>query len=436
MASKDKKPTQKHEENKFWAYFSRLFEKYDIRNEQAFISFIKWFIFIVLVVAEVIIILRQVAKFPDVKAVQTFVYLILIEGVLTLSVFLNLFLLKNSRVRLFLFILDSLCAFCFIFFAEGTSTNILYILVLTEFYVNTTHKRSMLTVVIASALYITSFVLYNVLNTSANVSVLNLIAKSFSTVVALLVHFVLMQIALAFYRQYLKLNQALSKLDESNRQLEQSYERVAEVTALKERQRIAKDIHDTAGHSITTVIMQTELAKLIVEENPKEAKQKITAANLQAKHALKELRDSVHLLSGNETSLSLKATLEDILRQSSYGTNITIRSAIEDITLKEDKFRFIVNSLKEGISNGVRHGNATAFWFELKKDGNDLRFLLFDNGTGVAKGGIQEGFGLTSMREKANSFSGKVSFSWEEGEGFELHITLPLDKEKEGDEEN
>ena len=96
----------------------------------------------------------------------------------------------------------------------------------------------------------------------------------------LLAHFLIVQVAVAFYRQYVKLNKTLKELDESKQKLEEAYTKVKEVSALEERQRIAKDIHDTAGHSLTTVIMQTESAKLIVEKNPEEAKKKIVSANL------------------------------------------------------------------------------------------------------------------------------------------------------------
>jgi signal transduction histidine kinase len=192
---------------------------------------------------------------------------------------------------------------------------------------------------------------------------------------------------------------------------------------LEERQRIAKDIHDTAGHSLTTVIMQTEAAKRIVEEDPKEAKNKIVAANLQAKHALDELRNSVHLLSGGNEQQTLKGDLEGILHETMDGTEIIIRSEIEDLTLSPTKHRFLCNSLKEGISNGLRHGGATAFWFELKQDGDKVEFLLSDNGKGLGKDFIM-GFGLTSMRDRARTLGGEVYLESEEGEGVELRIQL------------
>ena len=260
--------------------------------------------------------------------------------------------------------------------------------------------------------------------------ILPILTSSLSSVFALFAHFLIVHLALAFYRQFVKLNKALKELDESKKELEKAYAVVAEVTALEERQRIAKEIHDTAGHSLTTVIMQTEAAKLIIGENPEEAKGKIVAANLQAKHALEELRESVHLLSGTRENQTLKDALEGILHESMDGTGIVIRSQIEDVRVYPAKFRFLCNTLKEGISNGLRHGGATAFWFEFKETEGKISFLLSDNGKGVPIKNLRKGFGLTSMQDRAKAFGGKVYFSSEEDEGFELHLTLPVDTEQ------
>ena len=306
-----------------------------------------------------------------------------------------------------------------------------YALVLTEFYIVTEHTRVSLGLLLGGVgLYVGGHLIQSlVVNPETTVDLYRLITGAFGGITALLLHFLVVQIGLAFYRQYLRLNKALVELDESKKELEKAYAVVAEVTALEERQRIAKEIHDTAGHSITTVIMQTEAAKRIVEQNPIEAKNKMVAANLQAKHALEELRDSVHLLSGVRENQTLKQALEDIVHESTDGTGITIRSQIDDLQVLPAKFRFLCNTLKEGISNGLRHGNATAFWFECKLDGDKIRFLLSDNGKGVQGDDLKIGFGLTSMRERAKSLGGEVAFSWEQDDGFELSLVLPIDAE-------
>lgn len=247
----------------------------------------------------------------------------------------------------------------------------------------------------------------------------------------IILHFFIVTYGLNVYDSRQKLAESYEELNESNRKLQKAYDDLAQVTMLQERQRIARDIHDTAGHSITTVIMQTEAVKLIVEKDPQEAKRKIVAANLQAKNALEELRESVHLLAGEAETVSLKSSLERIIHDSCDGTDLVIRYDIEDIVCSPAKRRFLCNSLKEGISNGLRHGHATAFYFELRREEDVLKFLLSDNGEGADMGAFKTGFGMRSMRSRAESFGGKVHFSAVPDEGFEIAIQLPADEKKE-----
>lgn len=246
-------------------------------------------------------------------------------------------------------------------------------------------------------------------------------------IIIISLHFLIFNFTVQIYRKNREITAALKELNESNEKLRQANENLKEITALEERQRIAKDIHDTAGHSITTVIMQTEAAKLVIDQDPSAAKKKIAAANLQAKHALEELRESVHLLSGLGGKSTLKDAVMEIVHESTDGTDVAIRSDVDEITLCDAKSRFLLNTLKEGISNGLRHGGASAFWFELKEEGGRVNFLLSDNGAGMELSQLKEGFGLSGMHERAESLGGDVWFVTELGEGFEIHMTLPKD---------
>lgn len=413
------------------AYFSRLFAKYDVRNERQFIAFGKWLIFIVLLLVEAFIILQQISNFNASGGWRSF--MITVVAVATLTVFeaLKLFIVNNTKGVVIFYFFDLLVACGFLFVAGGIYSLLIYMLVLTELYIGAQKKMPALTLFfIGVPLYAICYALGIYFNYDGNVELLSLITESVATTFTLLIHFIIIQVALAFYRQFLRLDKTLRELDESKKELEKAYAVVAEVTALEERQRIAKEIHDTAGHSITTVIMQTEMAKLIALENPAEAKQKIISANLQAKHALEELRDSVHLLSGSTSKQTLKTALKGIIHESTDGTDIVIRSELDEINVSQAKYRFLCNTLKEGISNAFRHGGATAFWFECKKEDGKIRFLLSDNGKGVELSKLKLGFGLKSMKDRAKALGGSIRFSSEAGEGFEIELILPQDTEE------
>lgn len=425
---KDETPKKdKQEKRDLRASFLRLFGKYDVRNEQQFIYFGKWLIFLVLVFVETLILLQNLYAFIERGGWGMLVAVLVLEILLTLSQALKLFAVKSGKIRTAFYVLDAMAATGFLFIAQGTYPIIVYMLVLTEFYFSVEKtSTSVVLLCISALLYALGVGIYTFVLTGEELQLFEMISRSVGSLFALLVHFIIVQVALAFYRQFLRLDKALKELGESKKELEKAYAVVAEVSALEERQRIAKEIHDTAGHSITTVIMQTEAAKLILPEQPQEAKRKIISANLQAKHALDELRDSVHLLSGIAENQTLKTALESIIHESTDGTEIKIRSQIQELTVSQAKFRFLCNTLKEGISNGLRHGGATAFWFEIKEENEKIEFLLSDNGKGA--NGVLEGFGLSSMKDRAKALGGEMRYHTERGEGFELYLTLPVDK--------
>lgn len=427
---KKKKKSEKAKEEHFFSSIFRLFG-YVIKNETQFFTICKWLIFLVFLFVELFIVLKNIPYFYKENGWLILSVMFVVMAILTLSETLQLFAVKSRGWKMFFYVLDAVSACAFFSFASSTDSLIIYLLVLTEFYISAGKiKSTVLVFLISMPVYAVGFALNIRLRISVEIDLLPFLWEALGAIVALTVHYIASYIALTFYRQYLRLDRTLAELDESKKELEKAYAVVAEVTALEERQRIAKEIHDTAGHSLTMVIMQTEHAKRIVEENPEEAKQKIVAANLQARHALGELRDSVHLLSGFEEKKTLRSMLVGIINESTDGTGIIIRWEIENLFLSETKARFICNSLKEGIANGLRHGNATAFWFELKEEENKIVFLLSDNGKGIEKEDLKMGFGLSTMQERIRSFGGEAEIESETGEGFELKLTLPMDVEE------
>ncbi len=298
-------------------------------------------------------------------------------------------------------------------------------LVLSEFYLSSPSLRDnvIMFCVIAGA-YTVAYIIIAIRNNFIN-SAFRTAAQYFTDLIILLLHFVMFNFAMTVYRKNKIIEEKVRELEDSRNELLRAHDKLEEATLIEERNRIAKEIHDTAGHSLTTVIMQTEAAKLSIDKDPETAKRCVTAANIQAKNCLDELRLSVHLLSGRRENVTFKEYLEGILGETGDGTNITVRSKIDDISMKEEAERFIANTLREGISNGVRHGKSTAFFFELKDMGNFVEFLLSDNGTGIDMKNFKEGFGLSGMRAKAEQLGGMIRFSSEEGEGFEISMSLP-----------
>ena len=340
--------------------------------------------------------------------------------------------LKKFVYKIPCYVLDTICLMLLTSFTDGSFVSTIYIIILSEFYLSQPNLSACIAMCVTNiGLFLLMFFISGLLK-KEHVDFVSLLSSSFNDIIVLVMHFLVMNFVLQIYAKNQEITQANKKLNENNDKLRLAYLELEEVTKLEERQRIAKDIHDTAGHSMTTVIMLTEAAKLMIDEDTAEAKRKISAANLQAKNALEELRESVHLLSGKGEQLTLKQMLENIIHDSTDGTDIVIRSSIEDISLCDAKRRFVCNTLKEGISNGLRHGGATAFWFELKTEADTVEFLLSDNGKGMDISSLKEGLGLRGMHQRASSLGGNVWFDTEPDGGFEIHLSLPTDGKKGG----
>ena len=418
------------EEDKLRVYLQRVFGNDEYLKEDRLFFVGKWVIFGLLLLVELLILLQHVEILILNKNWGSFYTLIAMMLILTITETLKMFILQKEKYNFFLYGVEIGAACGSVIVTTGVYPLLLYILILTQFYCRTTKLRNALWMyAIALPLYGISYTLQMYL-VRGDMMVLEILREGFGTFASLTLHFAAIELVLLFYRQYLQLNRTLLDLDKSKKELEKAYAVVAEVTALEERQRIAKEIHDTAGHSLTTVIMQTEAAKRIIDVNPAEAKNKLISANLQAKNTLDRLRESVHVLSGEVDSVTLKTAMEQIVNESTDGTGIKIRAKIEDIYVSQAKHRFLCNTLKEGISNGLRHGNATAFWFELKTVDGKIRFYLSDNGTGLETEHFESGFGLTTMRDRVRKLGGDMYIISEPNEGFELNVELPADEHK------
>ena len=404
-----------------------LKERFD-RNPlpyQKLVAIGKVLIFLALVL--VLIILAVDCRDMYFEGIRAIVVILPVSAALLIENAVKLFAIRTFKRRIVCYVIDLAFLLVLTCFSGGRLISTLFIVILSEFYLSQEKLAGNIAMGVCSVVLYLAMLALSQLLRAEPVELDMLISNAFNDLIVFALHFLLVNFLLLIYRKNEEIAQRAKELAESNQKLAEAMEKLKEVTALEERQRIAKDIHDTAGHSITTVIMQTEAAKLALENDPAGAKRSIVAANLQAKHALEELRESVHLLSGREGGESLRDMLVGIVHESTDGTGIAVRYDIDDITLCDAKSRFLCNTLKEGISNGLRHGKATAFYFELKKGEKDAEFLLSDNGTGMDISALKEGFGLRGMHARAESLGGSVWFETEIDEGFEIHLRLPLD---------
>lgn len=387
------------------------------------------FIAILLLIFEVIIITQYCQTRPDIWKILLLIGCSVCLDILCL---VELYAIKTLRARIVIYVCDFVFLLIICALTGSTYLSGLYCVILSQLYLNVEDIKTKTTVFVVSCVTFTAtcvagwFITHMRAVTEAEI--IDITSGCVVGIIILAIHYTVANFLIGFYRTNLKLTAALEEADNNKKQLEEAYRQLSETAVFQERNRIARDIHDNAGHSMTAVIMQTEAAKLLVETNPEEAKAKIISANIQAKNALEQMRESVHLLAGRNEAMSLKAELEEILAQTMDGTEVKVRCDIADITLGWDKRRFISNSLKECLSNGMRHGGANAFYVELSAEDGEVRLTVSDNGCGLPEN-FKEGFGLRGIREKSKSFGGTIVYDSVSGEGCEIKIIIKDDEE-------
>jgi len=212
----------------------------------------------------------------------------------------------------------------------------------------------------------------------------------------------------------------------NNKILEQSAT-MENIATLKERNRIAEEVHDTVGHTLTTAIVALEGANMLFNVRPDEAHDKIVIAKKQLKIGLSDIRTVVKQLKLEDKALNRISFEEDIRQiirdvESQTELKITFIYSIktELVSLQE---HVIKNVIKEGLTNAIKHGNADMVKVELVSEDEVLNLLIKDNGHSGNK--IDFGFGLSSMQSRLEALGGTLTFNINK-KGFELVVKLPI----------
>src|SRR6266850_1111751 len=199
---------------------------------------------------------------------------------------------------------------------------------------------------------------------------------------------------------------------------------------MAERNRMARDIHDTLAQGFTGVIVQLEAVEEAMSQNQAvKASGHLNRAGDLARESLREARRSVQALRPQALEeKTLNEALRELIEKTTGGT--TVRA---DFTMRgqprELPAEWEANILRIGqevLTNVLRHARASEFKVLLAFDKREIRVDLRDNGHGFDPGRRHEGFGLQGMRERVENMGGQISIQSEEGKGTVISIILPL----------
>jgi signal transduction histidine kinase len=217
------------------------------------------------------------------------------------------------------------------------------------------------------------------------------------------------------------------ELEEAHGRLAAYSVQASELAATRERNRMAREIHDSLGHHLTVVSVQLEAAELVLDRDPEDARRRIVRARELARDGLAEVRRSVAAL---RTSPLDGRTLPDAVRALLDGDEpppATLRVAGEPRELPEAAALTLDRAAQEGLTNTRRHARARRVELELDYRPRDsVRLTVSDDGRGADETAPESGgFGLLGLRERVQLVEGRFETTSSPDEGFVLRVEVP-----------
>lgn len=214
-----------------------------------------------------------------------------------------------------------------------------------------------------------------------------------------------------------------NRLKQKNRELLESQDASVSIATLKERNRIAREIHDNVGHMLSRTILQTGALMTVYKEEPLYGQ--IQSINTSLNEAMNNIRESVHDL--HDESVDLKLSIVEILKPLGKNYSIRFDYDMSNQVSRNIKYCFI-SIVKEATSNIVKHSSASMITILMREHPGFYQLAIEDNGK--EKMDISHaGIGLTNIGDRVESLMGNITISDENG--FRILVSIPKPKESE-----
>jgi len=228
----------------------------------------------------------------------------------------------------------------------------------------------------------------------------------------------------------------LLELQEAHRQLQEYASQAEELAVQQERNRMAREMHDTLGHRLTVSSVQLQAAQRLIPSAPDRAAQMVGAVLEEIREGLGELRRTVATLRAPvEADLALAPALKRLAGGFEQATGITVHLAVAENLpeLGPSQRHALYRGAQEGLTNIQKHANARDAWVELAQHNGAIALQVRDNGTGLSSNNGAAGFGLHGLRERAAQLGGQLSVQSTPAGGAELTLILPVTAESNHD---
>lgn len=229
-----------------------------------------------------------------------------------------------------------------------------------------------------------------------------------------------------------QLNMTNDELHEANIQLSKYAKESEKLAESKERNRLAREIHDTLGHSLAGITTGIEACISLMDIAPEATKEQLMAIADVARQGMTDVRRSVKALRPEVLEkFDLEEALANVVHDMRTATNAKIEynCTARLNCFNEDEEEVIYRIVQESVTNSIRHGKAQYIQINISREYNLLKIYIKDNGLGCRN--VEKGFGLHHMEERLAMLQGSLNYNGDDGFTIEAKIPIRWGREEE-----
>ncbi len=339
---------------------------------------------------------------------------------------------KNNinKITIFVSLILSLVILSYLSYYHLSITFYIFFILFESFYFKGVLKiilfiinyLSYITPLALSNTYIDNSFLFNIYNkTISRGFIINIVESSISYFSYFIIVMLIKKVRKNKKNIYI-LNQ---ELEEQNLKLKEYSKKIEELTISKERNRVAQELHDSLGHYLMAISMHIDVLDKTLDILPEKSKNILSKTKIIVDNSIDELRSTVYSLKKNNINIisSVNSLTENLSISNNISFNVNISNDIENVSLliKDALYK----TIKESITNGVKHGKASQFIIDLFIKDNIIYLSILNNG--IKPDNIIKSNGLNGMEDRLRVLNGKLNVE-NTLDGFKVSCTIPLIK--------
>ncbi len=222
------------------------------------------------------------------------------------------------------------------------------------------------------------------------------------------------------------------KQDKLEEELQMANNRISELVKQEERQRIARDLHDTLGQRLSLIGLKSDLARKLIYKDPEKAKDELIDVQQTARTALNEVRNLVSSMRGIRINEEI-VLVQQLLKAAQIEYTGEKEFKLNNVSLFVENI--ISMCMKEAVTNIVKHSQAFSCHISIKQTKTGLQLTIKDDGIGMTRQDIGKGSGLLGMRERLEFVNGSLDIRSDNGTMIIMNVPNDVKQRDEGEYE-